>query len=129
GETMSARLLPLTAFNWCQFFGHRTTLAIGMIVLAFFLVLAFAAPLIAPFDPVVQNAEIRMLPPSWAHPFGTDNFGRDILSRVIWGARVDLQIAVLGVIFPFAIGTVAGTVAGFFGGLVDTIFMRLIDII
>ncbi len=126
---MSARLLPITLINWRRFLCRRTTLAIGIGVLVFFVLLAFGAPLIAPFDPVVQNADVRLQPPSWLHPFGTDNFGRDILSRVIWGARIDLQIAVFGVIFPFAIGTVVGTVAGFFGGIVDTIFMRLIDII
>ena len=126
---MSARLLPITLINWRRFLSRRTTLAIGIGVRAFFVLLAFGAPLIAPFDPVVQNADVRLQPPSWLHPFGTDNFGRDILSRVIWGARIDLQIAVFGVIFPFAIGTVVGTVAGFFGGIVDTIFMRLIDII
>ena len=126
---MSARLLPVTLVNWRRFLSRRTTLAIGIGVLAFFVLLAFGAPLIAPFDPVVQNADVRLQPPSWVHPFGTDNFGRDILSRVIWSARIDLQIAVFGVIFPFAIGTVVGTVAGFFGGIVDTIFMRLIDII
>ncbi|KAA9366894.1 MULTISPECIES: ABC transporter permease [Ochrobactrum] len=126
---MSARLIPITLINWRRFLSQRTTLAIGIGVLAFFVLLAFGAPLIAPFDPVVQNADVRLQPPSWLHPFGTDNFGRDILSRVIWGARIDLQIAVFGVIFPFAIGTVVGTVAGFFGGIVDTIFMRLIDII
>ncbi|ASV83947.1 N-terminal TM domain of oligopeptide transport permease C family protein [Ochrobactrum quorumnocens] len=126
---MNARLIPITLINWRRFLSQRTTLAIGIGVLALFVLLAFGAPLIAPFDPVVQNADVRLQPPSWLHPFGTDNFGRDILSRVIWGARIDLQIAVFGVIFPFAIGTVVGTIAGFFGGIVDTIFMRLIDII
>jgi peptide/nickel transport system permease protein len=104
-------------------------LAIGIGVLTFFVLLAFGAPLIAPFDPVIQNADVRLQQPSWLHPFGTDNFGRDVFSRVIWGARIDLQIAIFGVIFPFAIGTVVGTIAGFFGGIVDAIFMRLIDII
>ncbi len=126
---MNARLLPLTRIHWRRFLSRRTTLAIGIGVLSFFVVLAFAAPLIAPFDPVVQNADVRLQPPSWLHPFGTDNFGRDVLSRVIWGARIDLQIAVFGVIFPFVIGTVVGTIAGFFGGITDAIFMRLIDII
>jgi len=126
---MNARLLPLTRIHWRRFLSRRTTLAIGIGVLSFFVVLAFAAPLIAPFDPVVQNADVRLQPPSWLHPFGTDNFGRDVLSRVIWGARIDLQIAVFGVIFPFVIGTVVGTIAGFFGGITDAIFMRLIDVI
>ncbi|WP_408913866.1 ABC transporter permease [Brucella pseudogrignonensis] len=126
---MNARLLPITLINWRRFLSRRITLAIGIGVLTFFVLLAFGAPLIAPFDPVIQNADVRLQQPSWLHPFGTDNFGRDVFSRVIWGARIDLQIAIFGVIFPFAIGTVVGTIAGFFGGIVDAIFMRLIDII
>lgn len=105
------------------------TLGIGAAVLALFVVMALLAPWIAPYDPILQNGDIRLMAPSWAHPFGTDNFGRDILSRVIWGARIDLQIAVIGVAFPFLIGTLIGTCAGFFGGIVDIVFMRLIDII
>ncbi len=126
---MKAGLLPLPRMNWRRFLGRRTTLAIGIGVLTFFVLLAFAAPLLAPFDPVIQNADMRLQQPSWLHPFGTDNFGRDVFSRVIWGARIDLQIAIFGVIFPFAIGTVVGTIAGFFGGIIDAILMRLIDII
>jgi peptide/nickel transport system permease protein len=90
---------------------------------------ALLAPYVAPYDPILQNSEVRLQGPSWTHPFGTDNFGRDVFSRVIWGIRIDLQIAILGVIFPFIIGTLVGTVAGFFGGVVDAIFMRLIDVI
>ena len=114
---------------WSRFFGRHLTLAAGAGILGLFLLMALTAPLIAPYDPIVQNAEVRLLPPALAHPFGTDNFGRDILSRVIWGARIDLKIAVIGVVFPFLIGTFVGTVAGFFGGIVDAIFMRLVDII
>lgn len=112
-----------------RWLGQHLSLAIGMGMLAFFLLVAVAAPLIAPYDPVSQMADVRLTPPSFAHPFGTDNFGRDILSRVIWGTRIDLQIAFIGVVFPFIIGTLLGTVAGFFGGLVDIVFMRIIDII
>lgn len=97
---------------------------VGLIGLA-----SLAAPLIAPYDPIFQDAAARLQPPSFAHPFGTDNFGRDILSRIIHGGRVDLQMALIGVLFPFVIGTAIGAVAGFFGGLVDTLLMRLIDII
>jgi peptide/nickel transport system permease protein len=109
--------------------GGALPLTLGIAVLGIWLLLAIFAPLVAPFDPIAQDAAVRLQPPSLAHPFGTDNFGRDILSRVIWGARVDLQIAVFGVIFPFVIGTVAGSIAGYFGGWVDTVFMRLIDIV
>ena len=104
-------------------------LATGLAILGGFVLMALLAPLIAPYDPIVQDTATKLLPPSWAHPFGTDNFGRDVFSRVIWGTRIDLQIAVLGVIFPFLIGTVVGTVAGFFGGWVDTVLMRLTDVV
>lgn len=114
---------------WSRFLGRHMTWTIGAGILGLFLAVALAAPLVAPYDPIYQDAAVRLAVPSLAHPFGTDNFGRDILSRVIWGTRVDLQIAVFGVIFPFLIGTFIGTVAGFFGGIVDTVFMRLIDII
>ncbi|MBX9457953.1 MAG: ABC transporter permease [Rhizobium sp.] len=112
-----------------RWLGRNVTLAIGGGVLALFVLMALAAPWVAPYDPILQNGDIRLMAPSWAHPFGTDNFGRDVLSRVIWGARIDLQIAVIGVVFPFLIGTLVGTCAGFFGGIVDIVFMRLIDII
>ncbi|WP_428032996.1 ABC transporter permease [Ancylobacter sp.] len=101
----------------------------GLCILGAFVLAALAAPLIAPYDPIYQDAAARLQEPSLLHPFGTDNFGRDILSRVIYGARVDLQIAVIGVFFPLVIGTVIGALAGFFGGIVDALLMRLIDII
>jgi peptide/nickel transport system permease protein len=114
---------------WRQVLSGRATLVSGAALLLFFVVLAIGAPLIAPYDPILQDADARLVPPSLAHPFGTDNFGRDVLSRVIWGARVDLQIAVLGVVFPFLIGTAIGTLAGYFGRFVDVAFMRLVDVI
>jgi peptide/nickel transport system permease protein len=114
---------------WRRVLSARSTLATGVVLFAAFVILAVGAPVIAPYDPILQDATARLQPPSLAHPFGTDNFGRDVLSRVIWGTRVDLQIAILGVIFPFAIGTAIGTLAGYFGGLVDTVFMRVIDVI
>ena len=126
---MSVRALDIRRASWRRLFGRQPALIIGGTVLALFVLVALLAPYVAPYDPILQNAEVRLQGPSWMHPFGTDNFGRDVFSRVIWGIRVDLQIAVLGVIFPFIIGTLVGTVAGFFGGVVDAIFMRLIDVI
>ena len=125
---MSAPAAPLRLRIFPRFEG-RTTLFLGLAVLLFFVLLAVFAPLIAPYDPIYQDGTARLQAPGWAHPFGTDNFGRDILSRVIWGTRVDLQIAVLGVIFPFVIGTTIGTVAGYFGGVVDAVFMRIVDVV
>jgi peptide/nickel transport system permease protein len=126
---MSVDRVSTSAIGWRALFAGRTMLALGAGILVAFLLLAVAAPLLAPYDPILQDGAARLQAPSLAHPFGTDNFGRDVLSRVIWGARIDLQIALLGVIFPFLIGTAVGTVAGFFGGIVDAVFMRLVDII
>ncbi|HEY6631375.1 MAG TPA: ABC transporter permease [Rhizobiaceae bacterium] len=109
--------------------GRQPALVSGAAILILFVLLALFAPLVSPYDPIAQNTDIRLQAPSWEHPFGTDNFGRDVLSRVVWGVRVDLQIAIFGVIFPFIIGTLIGTMAGFFGGIVDALFMRIIDVI
>jgi len=126
---MSTMAVSPCAAGWRTFLGRRTMLTVGASILLFFILMAIAAPLIAPYDPILQDSNARLQLPSLLHPLGTDNFGRDILSRIIWGARIDLQIAVIGVAFPFLIGTVVGTVAGFFGGIVDAIFMRIVDII
>lgn len=107
----------------------RWSIVLGLTILSGWLLLALFAPWVAPFDPIAQNTDIRLLGPSLAHPFGTDNFGRDVLSRVIWGARIDLQISIIGVIFPFLIGTCVGALSGYIGGRFDTVCMRLIDII
>ena len=115
--------------NWRALLSSNMTLTLGLCILAFFILAALLAPVVAPFDPITHDAAARLQAPSLLHPFGTDNFGRDVLSRVIWGVRIDLQIALLGVLFPMIIGTVLGTVAGFLGGIVDTILMRIIDIV
>ncbi|MGZ2408903.1 ABC transporter permease [Rhizobium ruizarguesonis] len=126
---MSIEAITPTSPGWRRLFGRRLMLVLSAGLLLFFVVVAIGAPIVAPYDPIMQNAEVRLQAPSLLHPFGTDNFGRDILSRVIWGARLDLQMALIGVIFPFLIGTTVGTIAGFFGGIVDALFMRLVDII
>lgn len=127
---MSAPATPLRGrrLRW-RLGGKTTPLLLGSAILLTWLMVALLAPVLAPYDPIWQDATARLQPPSAAHWLGTDNFGRDILSRVIWGARIDLQIALFGVIFPFVIGTVAGSVAGFFGGWVDAVFMRVIDVV
>ena len=107
----------------------RMAMLLGGSLLGMWLLLAIFAPWLAPYDPIFRNAELRLMGPHLAHPFGTDNFGRDILSRVIWAARVDVQICVLGVIFPFMIGTFVGALSGYIGGRFDNLCMRVIDIV
>ena len=120
---------PLPASRSRRIAGLPAPLLAGAAMLMLFLALAMLAPVVAPYDPIYQDATARLAPPSLAHPFGTDNYGRDILSRVLFAIRIDLQLAVFGVAFPFAIGTVVGTVAGYFGGVVDTVFMRIVDVV
>lgn len=107
----------------------RLTLCFGLAIVLGWILLALFAPWVAPYDPLLQNGNLRLAAPSLAHPFGTDNFGRDILSRVIWGARIDLQMALIGVIFPFLLGTCIGAISGYVGGRLDNLCMRLIDIV
>lgn len=101
---------------------------IGAVLVIAWFVLAIFAPWIAPYDPVAQDLASTLQPPSWAHPLGTDNFGRDILSRIIFGTRLDLQMGILGVLFPFLIGITLGSLAGYFGGIVDVVLMRLLEV-
>lgn len=103
-------------------------LACGLALVGGWIVLALFAPWIAPYDPIAQDVGNALRWPSLAHPFGTDNFGRDVLSRVIWGSRLDLAMGVGGVLAPLVIGCVVGLVAGYFGGIVDTLLMRLLDV-
>ncbi len=110
-------------------FPGRATLFTGLVLVGLMVLAALLAPWLAPYDPVLQDGDARLVAPNAVHLLGTDNFGRDVLSRVIWAARVDLQIAFLGVVFPFVIGTIIGTVAGYFGGVVDAVLMRIIDVV
>ncbi len=101
---------------------------VGTVLVAIFLFIAIFAPLIAPYDPIKQDLNNILQPPSKAHPFGTDTLGRDILSRVIYGARISLIIGVLVVAISSFIGIVAGLLSGFFGGYIDLIIMRITDL-
>ncbi|HLN13957.1 MAG TPA: ABC transporter permease [bacterium] len=87
------------------------------------------APWIAPYDPTAQNLNAMLLPPSAAHWFGTDNFGRDVFTRVLYGAAIDLRIGILAVIFPLVFGGLTGGVAGYVGGWADAVVMRTVDVI
>ncbi|WP_172328475.1 ABC transporter permease [Mangrovicoccus sp. HB161399] len=102
---------------------------IGFALFALLAAMAVFGPLIAPYDPLATRAVNALQPPSWAHPFGTDHLGRDVLSRVIVAARLDLGIAFSAVALSFVIGSALGCLAGFRGGWTDRIVGRLSDTI
>ena len=101
---------------------------IGAALVAVWGLVAVCAPLLATHDPYTIDFQAILLPPGAGHWFGTDNVGRDIYSRVIYGSRLALYIGLLGVIAPMIIGMVIGLLAGYFGGWVETIAMRILDI-
>lgn len=107
----------------------RSKVAIaGLIIMGIFVLTAILAPLLTPYDPIVQTLTLRRQPPSWAHPLGMDDLGRDILSRIIFGTRRSLQVGVLSVGLAIVVGMFIGAVAGYAGGWLDTLVMRFMDI-
>jgi peptide/nickel transport system permease protein len=107
---------------------------VSMAILVLLLVIpTLFAPQIAPYNPVKGSLSKRLQPPVWApggsiaHPLGTDKMGRDILSRIIYGSRISLVVSLLAILVAGSIGTVMGLVAGYFGGKLDTVIMRLVD--
>ena len=112
----------------CVRFSQNPLAMVGLAILVLLLLVAIFAPLIAPFPMNEQNLARRLQPPSGAHWFGTDELGRDIFSRVVYGSRITLQITCLVVIIAAPVGLLVGTVSGYFGGWTDTILMRITDI-
>lgn len=99
---------------------------------ALFLLFAIAAifgPWIVPYDPLATNTAIQLQPPSWTHWFGTDQYGRDLFSRVVVATRLDMTIAITSVALVFALGGISGIAAGYFGGWIDIVVSRLADMI
>ncbi|HEY7195609.1 MAG TPA: ABC transporter permease [Gaiellaceae bacterium] len=107
----------------------NATLYVGIGIVGAVVVVAIFAPLIAPYPPNAQNLANAFQPPSPDHLMGTDNLGRDVFSRVVYAARVDLQIGFITTYVPLTYGVVIGAVAGYFGGWVDTLTMRLVDVV
>lgn len=132
---MSAQTPNLTMENVWQrvrsfvirFSRHRPAMIGAGIVLAF-IIIAAAAPLIAPYDPYSLSIANRLKPPSWTHWFGTDELGRDILSRVIFGSRISLTVGLVAVAIGLSIGGLAGALAGFNRRL-DNVIMRVVDVL
>lgn len=101
--------------------------AVGMLVL--FLIVVTAGQVLSPYDPLAVDLASAILPPSAEHWFGTDDLGRDVATRILSATWIDLQIALVCVALPFAIGSVIGAIAGYLGGRLDTILMRIVDVL
>jgi len=117
-----------TWLSWLRF--RRNPLAmIGLFISLTLIFMSIFAPLLAPYDPIVQSLPDRLLPPlTPGHWMGTDDFGRDIYSRLLYGSRITLYIVMLVILTAPVVGLIIGTVAGYFGGWVDAVLMRITDI-
>lgn len=115
--------------NPFQRFLRNRAAAFGAAIVLVMIAVALAAPLIAPDDPLHQDLIASLRGPSRTHWFGTDNLGRDVLSRVMYGGRITIPIALAGVLIALVIGVPLGLLSGFYTGIVDTVIMRLTDIL
>lgn len=111
-----------------KFVRNRVAL-FGLCCLLLLLLAILFAPQVTPYDPIGKNTPERNQPPSRLHPFGTDKLGRDIMSRVLYGGRVSLQVGFLSVGLAVLVSTPLGLIAGFFGGAADNVIMRVMDLI
>lgn len=121
-------LNPTPAYESWKRFKRNPTALIGLVVVCLLILVAIFAPLIAPYNYQAQDYTAMMQKPSPQHLFGTDQFGRDIFSRCIYGTRYSLVIALMCTIAAFFTGGVLGIIAGYFGGMVDTVIMRIMDV-
>ena len=108
-------------------FKNNKTSAVGLIMSITIVLIALFAPWISPYDPIAQDMNIQHAPPGWEHPFGTDSYGRDQFSRILWGARVSLVVGTLSVLFAMAAGIPLGMIGGYTGGRIDNLVNRFID--
>lgn len=122
------RLISQRERAWRAFRQNRTAV-VGLVMVILIVAVAIAAPLLAPADPTRQSIRLRLEAPSWTNPFGRDDYGRDIFSRVIYGTRIALQVGVFAVALGGVLGTAIGVAAGYFGGRIEAGLMRLVDIL
>ena len=101
----------------------------GLLLLAAIVIAVLVGPLLTGYSPDQQDTANILAGPSSAHWLGTDQLGRDVLTRLLYAGRTDLKVGILAVLFPFFFGTLIGTIAGYYGGLLDTVVMRIVDIL
>lgn len=111
---------------WGRFKRNKMAV-VGLVIMVALILLALFAPLIATHDPAEQDLLQRLKPPTKEHWFGTDDLGRDLFSRVLYGARVSLSVGIFSVLFNVIIGVIVGSIAGYYGGKTDSILMRFVD--
>ena len=121
--TRKSRWMSLT-----RLWKRNPAIILGIILVTAIIFLAIFGPSLVPYDPIAQNYKVRLQPPSSQFIFGTDKFGRDIFSRIMTGFRIDLQIGIVCVIFPFIFGIFIGLISGYYGGFLDNLLMRIVDI-
>ncbi|MGQ9919799.1 MAG: oligopeptide ABC transporter permease [Desulfobacca sp.] len=112
---------------WPRFRRNRLALS-GLILVVVLFLVSILAPWLAPYDPNIIDMNAILMPPCSSHPMGTDSLGRDVLSRIIYGARISLKVGFVAVGLATLIGVVLGAVAGYYGGWVDNLLMRLVDL-
>ena len=127
-ETAPAKKRSQARDTWRRFRNNKLAM-VGLVIVLVIVLSAVFADLIAPYDYDKQSYEDRFLLPCVEHPFGTDNYGRDLLTRIIFGGRISLLVSLLGLVISLAIGAVLGATAGYFGGAYETTIMRLMDIL
>jgi peptide/nickel transport system permease protein len=120
--------MTLTATLFATHRRPRLSLTVGGAIIGAMVLLSLLPASLAPYDPLTLDYAAILQPPSAAHPLGTDNLGRDMLSRVIWATRVDMQIALFATLFPLVFGTIVGALIGYYGGWLDALFGRLVDL-
>jgi len=107
---------------------HNKLAVVGLAVVALLFAVSILAPVISPYDPNALDLKNILMPPGSNHLLGTDQLGRDILSRMIWGARISLKVGFVAVGIATLIGTILGTISGYYGGIVDMLIMRAVDL-
>jgi peptide/nickel transport system permease protein len=109
-------------------FKSNKTSVVGLFMALCMVIIALISPWISPFDPIAQDMDVQHAAPGWTHPFGTDSYGRDQLSRILWGSRVSLVVGILSVLLAMAAGIPLGMIGGYKGGRIDNLVLRFIDI-
>ncbi|MBL7177236.1 MAG: ABC transporter permease [Desulfobacteraceae bacterium] len=113
----------------CRTFKNNKTAVVGAVIALVVLLTAVFAFLISPYDPIDMDVFHRLTPPERSHPLGTDEYGRDVLSRIIWGTQISLTVGFFSVLLGMIMGTAMGVVAGYTGGKTDTLIMRMVDVL